>query len=49
MSRNDVLVDADWVQAHLDDPYNLAPRIGATWSPFKSGATTFRAGFGIDF
>ena len=34
-------------QTHLDDWLNLAPRIGATWSPFKSGATTFRAGAGI--
>jgi hypothetical protein len=35
------------VQTHLDDRINLAPRAGATWSPFKSGATTVRGGAGI--
>jgi hypothetical protein len=35
------------LQTHLDDWINLAPRVGATWSPFKSGATTFRGGAGI--
>jgi hypothetical protein len=35
------------LQTHLDDKFNLAPRLGATWSPFKSGATTFRAGAGL--
>ncbi len=35
------------LQSHTDDYWNLAPRFGATWSPFKSGSTTFRAGAGI--
>jgi hypothetical protein len=35
------------LQTHLDDRLNLAPRVGATWSPFKSGATTLRGGAGI--
>lgn len=35
------------VQTHVDDRRNLAPRIGATWSPRKSGATTIRGGAGI--
>jgi hypothetical protein len=35
------------LQTHIDDRFNLAPRAGVTWSPFKSGATTFRAGAGI--
>jgi hypothetical protein len=35
------------LQTHLGDKFNLAPRVGATWSPFKSGATTFRGGAGI--
>jgi outer membrane receptor for ferrienterochelin and colicin len=34
-------------QTHLDDWNNIAPRISATWSPFKSNRTTVRAGFGI--
>ncbi len=34
-------------QTHLDDRLNFAPRLHATWSPFKSGRTTVRAGFGI--
>ena len=34
-------------QSHADDYLNVAPRFGATWSPFKSGSTTFRGGIGI--
>ena len=35
------------LQAHTDDYWNFAPRLGATWSPFRSGRTTFRGGVGI--
>jgi hypothetical protein len=35
------------MQTHVDDWLNLAPRLGVTWSPFKSGATTVRAGAGV--
>ncbi len=35
------------LQTHVDDHLNLAPRFGATWSPRKNGATTFRGGVGI--
>ena len=35
------------LQTHLGDGTNLAPRAGFTWSPFKSGRTTVRAGGGI--
>lgn len=35
------------LQSHADDYFNLAPRFGATWSPFKSGSTTIRGGVGI--
>jgi hypothetical protein len=35
------------LQSHVDQYWNLAPRVGATWSPFKSGTTTLRAGAGI--
>ncbi|MGH9309602.1 MAG: carboxypeptidase regulatory-like domain-containing protein [Vicinamibacterales bacterium] len=34
-------------QAHAGDALNLAPRAGLTWSPFKNGKTTVRAGGGI--
>ena len=35
------------LQTHADDDWNIAPRVGATWSPFKGGTTTFRGGAGI--
>jgi hypothetical protein len=35
------------IQTHASDYLNFAPRVGATWSPFKSGTTTFRGGVGI--
>ena len=34
-------------QTHLSDRWNLAPRGGITWSPFKNGKTTIRAGGGL--
>jgi hypothetical protein len=34
-------------QSQLHDRNNLAPRVGISWSPFKSGKTTLRAGAGI--
>jgi hypothetical protein len=36
-------------QTHANDYLNFAPRLGATWSPFKSGKTTFRGGAGLFF
>jgi Carboxypeptidase regulatory-like domain len=35
------------IQSHVDDYLNFAPRLGLTWSPFKSGSTTLRGGAGI--
>ena len=35
------------LQTHLGDRLNLAPRGGLSWSPFRSGRTTVRAGGGI--
>jgi hypothetical protein len=34
-------------QTHMSDALNLAPRAGLTWSPFKNGRTTVRAGGGV--
>jgi hypothetical protein len=34
-------------QTHVSDHWNLAPRGGVTWSPFKNGKTTVRAGGGL--
>ena len=34
-------------QTNLSDRWNLAPRGGATWSPFRNGKTTVRAGGGL--
>jgi hypothetical protein len=36
-------------QTHMSDRTNFGPRGGLTWSPFKSGKTTVRAGAGIFF
>ncbi len=35
------------LQTHLGDRWNLAPRAGLTWSPFKNGRMTIRGGGGI--
>ncbi|HXW06614.1 MAG TPA: TonB-dependent receptor [Vicinamibacterales bacterium] len=35
------------LQSHIDDRANLAPRLGGTWSPRKSGTTTLRGGAGV--
>lgn len=34
-------------QSILNDWNNFAPRVSATWSPFKSNRTTFRGGYGV--
>jgi hypothetical protein len=34
-------------QTHLSDRWNFGPRGGLTWSPFKHGKTTVRAGVGL--
>jgi hypothetical protein len=35
------------VQTHLGDYVNLSPRLSFAWTPFKSGSTTIRGGFGV--
>jgi len=35
------------LQTHVGDRANIAPRFGVTWSPFRSGGTTIRAGGGL--
>lgn len=35
------------VQNHVPGKFNVAPRFGFVWSPFKSGAVTIRGGTGI--
>jgi hypothetical protein len=34
-------------QTALSDRLKFAPRVGFAWSPFRSGTTTFRGGFGL--
>ncbi|MDT7570658.1 MAG: thiosulfate/3-mercaptopyruvate sulfurtransferase, partial [Actinomycetota bacterium] len=37
MSRADVLVDADWVEAHLDDPKVVLVEVDEDVSAYDSG------------
>jgi hypothetical protein len=37
------------MQTHLGDGWNLAPRVGFNWSPFKNGRTAVRGGAGAFF
>jgi len=34
-------------QTHVSDYNSVMPRVGVTWAPFKSGATTLRTSWGI--
>jgi outer membrane receptor for ferrienterochelin and colicin len=34
-------------QKHLDDTWNLAPRVSVSWTPFADDHTTVNAGFGV--
>ena len=35
------------VQTHLQDYNSVMPRVGVTWAPLKSGATTLRSSWGL--
>ncbi|MGB2716864.1 MAG: TonB-dependent receptor [Vicinamibacterales bacterium] len=35
------------LQTHVNDWLNIAPRVAATWSPFRTGKTVFRGGIGV--
>jgi hypothetical protein len=35
------------LQSHVDDKFNIAPRLGFVWSPKKNGTITVRGGAGI--
>jgi hypothetical protein len=50
-ARKDLTVSAGLRQEYqtLIGGFNLAPRGGITWSPFKSGKTTIRTGGGVFF
>jgi hypothetical protein len=50
-ARKDLTVSAGLRQEYqsLVGGFNLAPRGGITWSPFKSGKTTIRTGGGVFF
>src|SRR5262249_39278677 len=37
------------IQSNVDDTFNVGPRAGVTWAPFKSGQTTLRGSAGIFF
>lgn len=48
--RKNLLVSAGLryeAQTHIGDNVNLQPRTSFAWTPFKSGSTTVRGGFGI--
>jgi hypothetical protein len=50
-ARKDLTISAGLRQEYqsLIGGFNLAPRGGVTWSPFKSGKTTIRTGGGVFF
>ena len=48
--RKNLLVSAGLryeAQTHIGDNVNLQPRTSFAWTPFKSGSTTVRGGFGV--
>jgi carboxypeptidase family protein/TonB-dependent receptor-like protein len=48
--RKNLLVSAGLryeAQTHIGDNVNLQPRLSFAWTPFKSGSTTLRGGFGV--